>query len=74
MLAEEVAGGRAVVLVSHDPNHARGFATHALLLFGDGRWLAGPVADVLSTENLGALYHHPVRALQAEGGSWFVPA
>lgn len=73
VLAEEARQGRALLLVSHEPNHAHHFASHALLLFGDGRWLAGPVAEVLTAEHLGALYHHPVRSQQVDGQPWFLP-
>lgn len=72
ILREEVAMGKTVVMVSHDPNHARDLASHALLLFGDGRWLAGPVADVLTAEHLSSLYHCPVRRIGDGQGGWFV--
>ncbi|WP_211251653.1 ABC transporter ATP-binding protein [Andreprevotia chitinilytica] len=74
VLREERQAGRALAVVSHDPNHAHDFASHVLLLFGDGRWLAGPVADVLTAEHLSALYRYPVTALQRDGMAWFVPA
>ena len=35
--------GHAVAASLHDPNLAARFGTRALLLHGDGRWLAGPV-------------------------------
>lgn len=72
ILREEGAMGKTVVMVSHDPNHARDLASHALLLFGDGRWLAGPVADVLTAEHLFSLYHCPVRRIGDGQGGWFV--
>lgn len=73
VLREESARGKTLVMVGHDPNHARRFASHALLLFGDGRWLAGTVDEALTVEHLTALYHHPVRALTDADGVWFVP-
>ena len=33
--------GKTVVMVGHDLNLAHSVATHALLLMGDGAWLAG---------------------------------
>ena len=71
VLREEQQQGRAVVMVTHDPNHAHLLATHALLLFGDGRWLAGRVDEVLTAETLSALDRYPVRALEDEGLTWF---
>ena len=49
------------------------FATHALLLFGDGQWQAGVLADTLNAEMLSKLYHYPVFKMQQDGKSWFVP-
>lgn len=69
-----VAQGTAVVMVSHDPNHAVQIASHVLLLFGDGRYQAGPVDAVLTAAALAALYRHPVRELRDGGRSWFLPA
>lgn len=73
VLREELQLGRSIVMVSHDPNHAAQFATHALLLFGNGEWLAGVLADVLNAEMLSKLYHHPIFEMQQDGKSWFVP-
>ena len=77
VLAEEVAAGRSVVMVSHDPNHAQRFTAESccvLLLFGDGRYLAGTRRDVLTAENLTALYHYPVREVSVDGCPWYIPA
>lgn len=77
VLAEEVAAGRSVVMVSHDPNHAQRFSAEScrvLLLFGDGRYMAGTRRDVLTAENLTALYRHPVREVNMDGLSWYIPA
>ncbi len=53
--------GVAFALVLHDPNFALRFCDRALLLFGDGSHVAGPVAEVLHEENLSRLYGHPMR-------------
>lgn len=73
VLNEERARGKTLITVGHDPNHARQFASHALLLFGDGRWLAGPVNEILTSANLSALYHHAVRTIPDADAVWFVP-
>jgi iron complex transport system ATP-binding protein len=44
----------------HDINAAVRFATHALLLHGDGRWVAGRAADVLTQEKLSPLFETPI--------------
>jgi iron complex transport system ATP-binding protein len=67
------AGG-CVVMSLHDPGIAARFADESLLLFGDGRWLHGPTADVLNAASIGVLYGIPVRELRWEDGRTFVPA
>jgi iron complex transport system ATP-binding protein len=53
--------GVAVAMVLHDPNFAMRFCDRALLLFGDGTHVEGPVADVLDETSLTRLYGHPLR-------------
>jgi iron complex transport system ATP-binding protein len=65
--------GRAVVQVGHDLNLAYASCTHALLLMGDGRWHAGPVADVMTPSLLGECLRYPVAAIAHAGGTVFVP-
>jgi iron complex transport system ATP-binding protein len=67
--------GIALAMVLHDPNFALRFCDRALLLFGDGTHLAGPVAEVLDETQLGRLYGHPmVRLASGDGGQTiFVP-
>ena len=51
---------QALVLVLHDLNLARQVATHGLLLFGDGRWQAGPIESIAQVSHLSALMRHPL--------------
>ncbi|MEN6629325.1 MAG: ABC transporter ATP-binding protein [Sulfuricella sp.] len=73
LLAKRAAQGAGVVAVLHDPSFAARYCQHALLLFGDGDWLAGPVADIVTAENLSRLYGHPL--LQVAGCPYpiFIP-
>ncbi len=48
--------GRALVMSSHDVHWVSRAATHVLALFGDGRWQAGPVAQMLHADLLRAIY------------------
>jgi iron complex transport system ATP-binding protein len=48
--------GRAVVVATHEYNLATRFATHALLLYGDGRTYAGTAANVLRAERLSEVF------------------
>jgi len=67
--------GLGVMFTTHDPNHAMRAATRAYLL-RDGTCLAeGPVADVLTVDNLEALYRANVQTLRDErtGAVAFLP-
>lgn len=61
--------GIAVAMVLHDPNFALRFCDRALLLFGDGSHVAGPVAEVLDEASLARLYGHPMRRIE----NFFIP-
>jgi iron complex transport system ATP-binding protein len=65
------AGG-LVIATLHDPTLAARWASHALLLSGDGRWQFGAVAQVLTAAALSALYAVPVEELAWRGGRVFV--
>jgi iron complex transport system ATP-binding protein len=65
--------GGALLMVLHDVNLVMRFCTHAMLMINHDNIICGPVAEVLSDENLVALYQHPIRKIEAEGGSFFYP-
>ncbi|MEW6515228.1 MAG: ABC transporter ATP-binding protein [Pseudomonadota bacterium] len=65
--------GRTLVMTLHDVNIAARYCTHALLLFGDGKWCAGPLAEMLSAEVLTRLYRHPVVAVNTDAGVAYLP-
>ena len=65
--------GRSVIMSLHDPGLAARWCDRVLLLYGDGRWAAGTTAEMLTEENLGALYGHPVKAVVGPYGPVFVP-
>jgi len=60
LFREEANRGRTVIAILHDPTLAARFADSALLLYGDGNWLAGPAAEVLSAASLSQLYETPL--------------
>ncbi len=64
---------RGVMLSLHDPSLAVRFATHALLLFGDGRSVAGRADEVLNEGALFEAYGHRVRRVEAGGVAAFIP-
>ena len=73
LFARRATTGAAIVAVLHDPGFAARYCGQALLLFGDGEWLAGPAGEVIDATNLTRLYGHPLRELRTDGHRWFVP-
>ncbi len=65
--------GVAIVMVLHDINLALRHADRALLLFGEGRTLEGPVESVLTAEALSRLYGHPLREMRDGAARYFIP-
>lgn len=62
---------RSVVMVLHDANLAWQFCTHALLLYGQGCWEAGPAHQLLNAERLTRLFAHPIEQLETRLGPIF---
>jgi len=73
LFADLAKRGHGIMMITHDPNHAARFATHALLLFGEGRSLAGPVDDVLTATNVSELYQCPVKEILSGAERLFFP-
>lgn len=65
--------GSTVIATLHDPTLAARFADRALLLFGDGRWVAGPARETIAAESLSSLYLTPMLEVQQDGKRIFVP-
>ena len=65
--------GKAVVMVLHDLGWASHFCDHVLMLFNDGRTIAGPTAAVLNRDNLEALYQCRINELPVGSGRHFMP-
>ena len=72
LLKQQRERGRGLLLVSHDPNHAQYLATHALLLFGEGTFLAGTCEQVLTEQHLSDLYQLRMRSIRQQQQQWFV--
>ncbi len=72
LLRDQAGAGRTVVMSLHDAGLAARFSDHALLLFGDGEWLSGPTASVLTPETMTKLYGVAVREIAWAGGRTFV--
>jgi iron complex transport system ATP-binding protein len=66
--------GASVVATLHDPTLAERYADRALLLYGDGRYRLGAVADVLTAEELSALYLTPICAIGTPPRRAFIAA
>jgi iron complex transport system ATP-binding protein len=65
--------GKTVVMVGHDLTLAHSVSTHALLLMGDGTWLAGTKEDVMRADILSDYLGHPIDIIQHGKRSIFIP-
>jgi iron complex transport system ATP-binding protein len=65
--------GKTAVMIGHDLTLAHSVSTHALLLKGDGRWLAGAKAEVMQADILGDYLGHPIDVIQHGKRSIFIP-
>ena len=65
--------GRLAMTALHDVNLAARYCSHILMLFGDGKWQAGPAADLLTQEKLEQLYQCPVESVLTSNGRRFLP-
>jgi iron complex transport system ATP-binding protein len=72
LLREKAHTGRTVLMSLHDAGLAARFSDHALLLYGNGEWLSGPTAEVLTPATMTKLYGVAVREIAWNGGRTFV--
>ena len=68
------AGDTSLLLVLHDPNLARRYCDHFLLLYEGGETLQGPTEEVLTHSNLERLYGHPLLTVQGPHGTIWLPS
>lgn len=66
--------GAAVIASLHDVNLAARFADRCLLLFGDGRWVLGDTATVLTSDRLSELYATRMESLAWNDINLFIAA
>jgi iron complex transport system ATP-binding protein len=64
----------ALVMALHDITSAVRYCDHALLLFAEGKTLAGRTEKIVNEENLLRLYGHPVHRLMGPEGEVWTPA
>ena len=65
--------GKTVVMIGHDLNLAYQAASHALLMMGDGEWLAGPVDEVMQAPILSRYLGHPIEVVMHGTRRIFIP-
>lgn len=73
LMRARAANGRTVIMSLHDAGLAARFADYALLLFGNGEWQFGPVADTLNAASISKLYGMRVHEVSWPGGRMFAP-
>ena len=64
---------KSVLMVSHDLNLVRRYASHALLLMPGATWMAGPVAEIMQPEALSQCLQHPITTLCHDQQTLFLP-
>jgi len=62
----------SIISIFHDPNLARRFCTHILLLKGNGNYETGICENMLTAEKLSQLYQQPVIELKDRDKSAFI--
>jgi iron complex transport system ATP-binding protein len=65
--------GKTVAMIGHDLNLAHRASSHALLLMGDGEWLAGPVEQVMQADILGRYLGQPIDVIEHGARRIFIP-
>ncbi len=73
MLATQARAGGLVIIVLHDLVFAGRFCDHFLLLHGNGRYDAGPRAELFDADRLGGLYGFPLEAAVVAGERLLLP-
>jgi iron complex transport system ATP-binding protein len=73
IFAALAARGRTVIASLHDPSLAARYAQFVLLLYGDGTWVFGPAADMLTADKLERLYGLPFSLFTGRGESVLLP-
>ena len=63
---------RSALTALHDVNLAARYCSHILMLFGDGKWQAGPVGELLNQAQLEKLYQCPVEPVLTPAGWRFL--
>ena len=72
LLRARADSGRVVIATLHDPSLAARYADRVLLLFGDGRWEAGPTATALTAESVSAIYRVAMQEVYVAGRRLFL--
>jgi iron complex transport system ATP-binding protein len=60
--------GLTILFTTHHPHHALSVADNTMLMLGDGNFACGPAEDVLTEENLLALYGVNIKRMAFEHG------
>lgn len=66
--------GKTMIMAIHDVNLAARYCDHVLMLFENGKVVAGPVSEIMDAANLSDLYGHKVMRITTDSNDLFVPA
>ncbi len=74
LLDNEISSRRGgAIMVLHDVNLLTRFCTHALLIIGHDSHCSGTIDEVITPENLKALYRHPVHQIREGNTTFYYP-
>lgn len=62
-------GDKAIIFTTHEPNHALAVADDALLMLPDGKYINGPVDEMITLSNLERLYGVSMREVDLNSGA-----
>lgn len=63
----------SIIMVLHDVNLLTRFCTHAVLMIDTNKILIGKVEDIINSDTIEALYHHPVRKYSDSEATLYYP-
>ncbi len=74
ILLKNQKNGKSIIMVSHEINLISHYCNKILMLFNNGTWLAGDKNQLLNEKNISLLYQHPMREINDQGISIFLPS
>lgn len=72
-ISKRAQNNRTIIMSLHDINLAQQYCNRCLMIFPDASTIHGNTSDVLTSENLQRLYHHPMQSIRVDGKIYWLP-